>query len=84
MPRIHDLIIDLILLRFDVPDARALDENASLLDRGIVDARRVMDLTASLEKEFGIRVTDSEIVPENLDSVARIATFVARKLQAAA
>ena len=34
-----------------------------------------------LEERFGIKVQDDELVPENLDSVGRIARFVERKRQ---
>jgi hypothetical protein len=32
-----------------------------------------------LEEQFGIEVADNELVPANLDSIERIASFVARK-----
>jgi acyl carrier protein len=32
-----------------------------------------------IESAFGVTVEDSEMLPENLDSIERIAAFVARK-----
>lgn len=52
----------------------------SLLEAGVLDSTGAMELVAWLEQEFGIVVADEDLVPENLDSVARICDFVARKL----
>jgi len=39
----------------------------------------VLEIITFLEERFGFRVEDSEVVPENLDSIDRIAAYVARK-----
>jgi acyl carrier protein len=56
-----------------------LAEDTSLLDAGLVDSTGILELVAFLESDFGIQVADAEIVPENLDSIAAIATFLERK-----
>lgn len=38
-----------------------------------------MEVISFLEQEFGVLVDDEDMVPENLDSVRRIAAFVDRK-----
>ncbi|HVY49724.1 MAG TPA: acyl carrier protein [Minicystis sp.] len=68
-----------ITTNFYVPDPAALADDASLLDRGIVDSTGVLEIIGFLEQEFGVTVDDAEILPENLDSVARIVEFVGRK-----
>ena len=60
-------------------DESQLQNDDSLLDRGIMDSTGVLELVAFLESEFGVKVSDEELVPENLDSVTQIAAFVARK-----
>ena len=70
---------DYIVKNFYVADAAALSDQASLLEQGIIDSTGVLEVIAFLEKTFGVRVEDSEMLPENLDSVARIAAFVKRK-----
>ncbi len=62
---------------FYVPGA--LQDDASLLDQGIIDSTGVLEVVGFLEREFGIQVLDEEMLPENLDSISRIAAFVARK-----
>ena len=65
-------------------DESQLADDASLLDQGIMDSTGVLELVAFLESQFGIKVADEELVPENLDSVNRIAAFVGRKQPAQA
>ncbi|HHI78891.1 MAG TPA: acyl carrier protein [Planctomycetes bacterium] len=60
-------------------DGSKLDENTSLLDEGIIDSTGVLELITFLEDEFGITVEDDEILPENLDSLAKITAYVERK-----
>ncbi len=55
-------------------------DDESLVRSGIVDSTGVLELVSFLEAEFGIPVGEDELVPENLDSVARAAAFVERKL----
>lgn len=64
---------------FFVPDPSTLADDASLLDQGLVDSTGVLEIVAFLEERFGVAVADEELLPENLDSVARLAAFVARR-----
>ncbi len=73
--RIRAHIVEAML--FD-PGAQ-LDPAASLLGSGVLDSTGVMDMIMFLEREFGIRVADEELIPDNLDSVERLARFVERK-----
>lgn len=68
-----------ITTNFYVADAASLTDDASLLDRGIVDSTGVLEVISFLEQEFGVEVADNEIVPDNLDSIGRIAAFVKKK-----
>ncbi len=53
-----------------------LFSNNGYPDEGIIDSMNVLELVAFVEENFGIAVEDHEIVPDNFDSVSRIATFV--------
>ena len=57
----------------------AITNDASFLDLGIIDSTGVIELIAFLEESYGIQVEDAEMVPENLDSLDAIDSFVARK-----
>jgi acyl carrier protein len=60
-------------------DSAALSSSASLLATGTIDSTGVMDLVMFLETSFGIKVEDEDLVPDNLDSIDRLARFVERK-----
>lgn len=57
----------------------ALGNDDSLLQKGIVDSTGMMELIYFLEEQFGIRVMDEEMIPENLDSVNNIVGYITRK-----
>lgn len=64
---------------FYVADPAVLVDEASLLDHGIIDSTGVLEVILFIEETFDIKVEDSEMLPENLDSIERIADFIARK-----
>jgi acyl carrier protein len=57
-----------------------LREDTSFLENGIVDSTGILELIAFLERNFGIRVEDDEVIPENLDSLFNLANYLNRKL----
>jgi acyl carrier protein len=65
-------------------DAAGLDGASSLIDSGIIDSTGVLELVGFLEEKYTIRITDEELVPENLDSIDHIVDFVSRKRAAVA
>jgi acyl carrier protein len=54
-------------------------DDVSFLEEGIIDSMAVMDLVAFIDKQFGVHAEPPEIVPENFDSVQRLAAFIRRK-----
>lgn len=54
-------------------------DDASFLENGIIDSMNVMELVMFLEEQLGIKIEDTEIVPDNFDSVSRLAAFAQRK-----
>lgn len=73
--RVRQFIIE----NFYVTDPAELTDDASLIQGGWVDSTGMLELIAFLEDEYGIRIADPEMVPDNLDGIARIAAFVGRK-----
>jgi acyl carrier protein len=61
-----------------------VDDQASLIDADLVNSTGILELVSFLEADFGLSIADPEIVPENLESVARLAAFVERKVAAKA
>ena len=70
---------DFVTTNFYVADPKSLEDRTSLLDYGIIDSTGVLEVIMFIETTFGVAVEDSEMLPENLDSIERIAAFVARK-----
>ena len=74
--QVRDFILENYLF---TDDTSVLGLNESLLDRGIVDSTGMLEIIMFIEDELGVSVEDEEMIPENLDSVNRIAAFVGRK-----
>lgn len=62
-------------------DQSALKDDDSFLTQGIIDSTGILEVIYFLEEEFGIKLEDEEIIPENLDSVNNIVSLVARKAE---
>ena len=60
-------------------DTSLLGLDESFLERGLIDSTGMLEVILVLEESFGVKVGDNEMVPENLDSVNRIAAFLERK-----
>ena len=58
-------------------------DDDSFLRTGVIDSTGMMELVLFLEREFEIKIADTELLPRNLDSIARAAAFVERKRVAA-
>jgi acyl carrier protein len=59
-------------------------DEASFVEEGIIDSMNVMELILFVEENFGLEVADEEIVPENFNSVRRMADYIRRKTPAKA
>ena len=61
-----------------------LTDSSSFLDKGILDSTGVLELVAHLESTYGVKVSDDELLPDNLDSIDAICAFIDRKVNTAA
>ena len=75
--KVRNFVVD----NFLFGNANGLADDTSFLEAGILDSTGVLEVVAFLEQQFGVRVDDDELTPENLDSIASIGAFVSRKLQ---
>jgi acyl carrier protein len=60
-------------------DQSALGNDGSFLSDRIIDSTGIVDLVIFSEEQFGLKVDDVELLPENFDSIELLAQFVARK-----
>ena len=56
-----------------------LNNNDSFIEKGIIDSTGVLELVTYVEENFNLRIADEEIVPDNLDSIAKLTTFIKKK-----
>ena len=75
--KVRNFVVD----NFLFGQADDLQDDTSFLEAGILDSTGVLEVVAFLEQQFGVRVDDDELTPENLDSIASIGKFVAGKLK---
>jgi len=68
---------------FMVAGAADIPDEASFMDRHLIDSTGFLELIAFIERSFDISVTDSEMIPENLDSLNNIERYVREKRAAA-
>ena len=73
--RIRSFIIE----NFLFGDDDSLKDETSFLEEGIVDSTGILELVAFVEQDFGIRVEDEELIPENLDSINNVVKYLGRK-----
>lgn len=57
-------------------DPSLLDDNDSFMDKGILDSTGILELIFFLEEEFKIQVGENDMVPENLDSISRLLSYL--------
>jgi acyl carrier protein len=48
----------------------------SLFESGLLDSFTLTDLVGELEKQFSIRIPDSDLTPRRFDSVVRIESYL--------
>ena len=75
--KVRNFVVD----NFLFGQADDLQDDTSFLEAGILDSTGVLEVVAFLEQQFGVRVDDDELTPQNLDSIASIGKFVAGKLK---
>ena len=59
--------------------ARMPGDDDSFVEEGIIDSTGILELIEFLESRFGVEVSESEMVPENLGSVSKLTKFIRSK-----
>lgn len=72
-------IREFILEKFPLARKQHLKDTDALLETGILDSLGVLDLVSFIEQKFSVGMSDEELVPENFQTIERIAAFVASK-----
>jgi acyl carrier protein len=78
IPELRKFIVDNFLFGDDSGQF-AFSEEDSFQERGIVDSTGILELVCHLEDRYAIDVRDEDLIPDNLDSLVKVAQFVDRK-----
>ena len=82
MNETKDKIKTFIVENFLFGSEDGLEDKTSFLEEGIIDSTGILELVTFLEEEFSITIEDEELVPENLDSIYNVTTFLESKIAA--
>ena len=78
----QDVIADLrafLKENFMMDEADTLGESTSFMENHILDSTGFIELITFVEEHWGVQVDDTEMVPENFDSLRNIDAWLARK-----
>ena len=70
----QDRIVEVLRQFAGKPIAPSPEE--SLFESGLLDSFALADFVGGLEREFSIRVPDSDLTPRKFDTVARIEAYL--------
>jgi len=79
MKEVREKVRGFVVENFLFGDDNGLEDDTSFLEDGIIDSTGILELVEFLENTFSIKVEDDELIPENLDSIANIQAFMAKK-----
>jgi acyl carrier protein len=57
-----------------------IQKDESLFDSGLLDSFMLVDLIAGIEEEFGVKIPDSDLIPQKFDSITKIDQYLAGRL----
>ena len=60
-------------------DQSQLNNEDSFMDKGIVDSTGILEIITFIEDEYDMSVEDSEMIPENLDSINNLVKYLEKK-----
>lgn len=80
MHEVEQVVRNFIIDNFLFGQDGKLTNDTSFLDNGLIDSMGILTLVEFIAERYKISVADEEILPENWDSVTRIARFVGTKL----
>ena len=56
------------------------DPDESLFDSGFLDSFALPDVVSELEREFGIKIPDSDLNPRKFESITRIQSYIESRM----
>jgi acyl carrier protein len=56
------------------------DPDESLFDSGFLDSFALPDLVTELEREFGLKIPDSDLNPRKFESLSKIQSYIESRM----
>jgi len=76
-----DRIREWVMGNFPLAKQQNVGLHDSLLESGIIDSLGTLEVVMFLETEFGVEITDEEMVADHFESIASISGFVESKFR---
>ena len=80
MTDLRDKVRRFIVENFLFGEDEGLKDDTSFLEEGVIDSTGILELVNFLEEEFTIIIEDEELVPENLDSINLVVSYLEKKI----
>ena len=58
----------------------SFEDTDSFMEKGIIDSTGVLELLEFVEERFKIKIEDEEVIPDNLDSLNNVTSFIKSKV----
>jgi len=71
---------DFLIKNKFIKSSKDLQDEDSLLEKGIVDSAGMLELVSFIEARYSIKIDDDELMPENFDSLKAIENFINSKI----
>ena len=81
MTDLRDKVRRFIVENFLFGEDEGLKDDTSFLEEGVIDSTGILELVSFLEEEFNITIEDEELIPENLDSINYVVSYLKTKIK---
>ena len=78
---VRPALLEFVTRSFNVAE-KDIRLDQSLIDQGIIDSFGLMEITAFIEQQFGLKVREQDMTREAFGSVNKMAHFIASRMQA--
>ena len=72
---------EFILKQFPLARKHRVKDSDHLLESGMLDSVGVLEIVSFIEQKYGVAVSDEDLVPENFQTIDRIAGFVRSRMK---
>lgn len=77
---IRHVLQEFLLAKYPAARQAGLTPDTPLLDQGIVDSMGILELVAFIEEQFGVTLSDEELLPEHFETIGALGLLVGAHL----